>query len=100
MNKEQVLQALKSNQSTRTGTRISATKVYNVHTDGDITARLAPQAQALLAIMYGEDAESWTEVELHAIMMQHTEISVKQSPWLVFKFYRQTLIDAGFLSIA
>jgi len=99
MNKMQVLAALQANKSTRTGARLSTKKVYTVHTDGDLTTKLAPQALALLVIMYGEEQTSWTEVELNEIIMAHTEISEKQSPWLVFKFYRTKLIEAGFMTV-
>ena len=99
MNKSQVLAALNANKSARAGARLSVKKVYTVSTAGDITTKLAPQAIALLEIMFGEEQDSWTEVELNALMLKHTEISVKQSPWLVFKFYRAQLVEAGFLSI-
>ncbi len=99
MDKKQVLEALQSNKSARQGARLSVTKVYTVHVDGDTTTQLPPQAIALIGIMFAEEATSWNEQELHDLIVVHTEISEKQSPWLVFKFYRQRLVDAGFLSI-
>lgn len=99
MNKMEVLQALQSNRTVRTGARLSVTKKYTVHADGDITAKLAPQAIKLLEILFTQDEESWNELELYGVLMEHTEISEKQTPWIVFKFYRQTLIDARFLTV-
>lgn len=99
MNKMEVLKALQSNRTVRTGIRLDAKKVYTVHADGDVGVRLAPQAIKLLEIMFTQDVESWNEVELHDLLMEHTEISEKQTPWIVFKFYRQVLIDAGFLTV-
>lgn len=99
MNKMEVLKALQANKSNRNGARLSATKVYTVHADGDVTAKLPPQAVKLIEIMFTQDVETWNEVELHELINAHTEISEKQEPWLVFKFYRQLLIDAGFLTV-
>ncbi len=99
MDKMQVLEALNANKNVRNGARLSTTKRYTVHTDGDLTVKLPPQAIKLIEIMYGEDTGSWTEQELHDLLSVHTEISEKQSPWLIFKFYRQVLIDAGFLTV-
>lgn len=99
MDKMKVLAALQANKSDRTGARLSATKVYTVHAGGDVTAKLPPQAIKLIEIMFTQDVESWTEVALHELIEGHTEISEKQAPWTIFKFYRQLLVDAKFLTV-
>jgi len=99
MNKTKVLEALQANRASLKGARLSSTKKYSVHMDGDTTVVLPPQAIALLAIMFDEDQDTWTEVELHELINSHTEISEKQQPWKVFAYYRKRLIDAGFLAV-
>jgi hypothetical protein len=99
MDKNTVLAALKANRATLKGARLSNTKEYTVHVDGDTTVVLPPQAISLLAILFEQDKETWTEVELHSLISGHTEISEKQEPWKVFAYYRKTLVDAGFLTI-
>jgi len=95
-----ILARLRANSSTKKGARLSSTKTYTIHTDGDVAVGFAPQAIALIAIMFEEDENSWTEQELHDVISIHTDISVKQKPWSVFKYYRKVLVDSGFLSVS
>jgi hypothetical protein len=99
MDKNEVLNALQSNRANLKGARLSSTKEYTIHLDGDVTVVLPPQAISLLEIMFSDERETWTEVELHELINSHTEISEKQEPWKVFAFYRKKLIEAGFLTV-
>ena len=95
-----ILAALRANSSTKKGARLSSTKTYTIHTDGDVAVGLPPQAIALIAIMFEENENTWTEVELHELLAEHTEISAKQKPWSIFKYYRKRLLDSMFLSVS
>ena len=100
MDKNDVLNALKANKASRTGTRLSTSKKYEIHTDGDLTAVLPPQALLLLEIMFNADVETWTEAELYDLFSGHTEISEKQTPWKIWQYYRPRLIEAAFVTEA
>lgn len=97
MDKIQILQALAANSATKGGLRLSATTKYTVKYDGDMTKKLPPQARKLLEIMFYDERDTWTEIELHDLFSDHPEITEKQTPWAIFKWYRQTLIDAKWL---
>lgn len=99
MNKEQILAALAANNATKGGIRLDGKKVYTVSYEGDLTAKLPPQARALLKIMFEDEQDSWTEVELHKLISAHPEITEKQTAWGIFKWYRQLLIDTKWLSV-
>jgi hypothetical protein len=99
MNKMEVLQALNTASTARKGARLSVTKTYTVHLDGDVS-KLPPQARKLVVIMLSEEQDTWNEVELHELIAAHTEITEKQTPWGVFKWYRATLIEAGWITVS
>ncbi len=98
-NKASILAALNNNKKTRNGARLSTKKTYSLEFNGDLTWAPPPQALKLLEIMYEPEEESWNEQELHDLISEHTEISEKQTPWAIFKYYRKQLIDNGFLSV-
>jgi hypothetical protein len=99
MDKNAVLAALNANKTTRKGLRLDNKRIITVKTTGDVTVKLAPQAITLLEIMYSQEATTWTEVQLHELFNQYPEITEKQTPWKIWKFYSKTLVDAGFVTI-
>ena len=93
-----IIAALNANRSVKKGARLSSTRKYTVHMDGDLTAVLPPQALAVLTILLTNEDNEWTEVALHTLLSEHTEISDKQKPWAIFTYYRKKLVDSGFLT--
>ena len=99
MSAQQVLEAIKAANVRETGGKeLKATRIYKVALTGDASAKLAPQAIKLLEILFSLKNLTANEVELFEIIESHKEISKKQSPWLIFQYYRKVLVEAGFLS--
>ena len=100
MNNEvtKVMEALNANRNKKAGARLSEKKVYTAQI-GDMTAVLPPQAIKLVEILLTNEGP-WTEVELHELIQEHKDISVKQEPWAIFKYYRKQLIESGFLTVS
>jgi len=93
-----IIAALNANKATKKGARLMSSRTYTVTPSGDMTSVLPPQAIAILGIML-TDAGPWNEIELHAMLMEHTEVSAKQTPWQIFTYYRKKLVESGFVTV-
>ena len=102
MSKTEIISMLQNNSKRSGGSRLKNHK-YSVQVPEDLsTIKLAPQAIAIVGIIleWLEEAEEpqIVESELFDLLEPHKELSAKQEPWKVFKYYQKKIEEAGFLT--
>ena len=84
------------------GPRVYTNRVYTRHfpdVEALVGVSLPPQALTLVSAILSDTVDTWTEPELHDLVTSLKDsLKTKQSPWLIFKYYRTKLVDAGVLS--
>jgi hypothetical protein len=81
-------------------TRAGKNQAYTVALTGDTKAKLAPQARAILVALLKDCSatNTWerTDEDIRTIL-ESLEMKTKQDKMHVFKYYRSTMVEAGFL---
>ena len=71
---------------------------YEILRTGDVSQKLPKQAVQILALLFETGNPVMTDAEVIALVNTHPELSKKQTPERIFRYYCKTLCDAGWLS--
>ena len=79
-------------------TRAAVNHTYLVKEDGDLTIKLPPQAVEVLSCLFNIGKAMVTDAEIREALKTST-LKTKQDKFMIFRYYRNILVEAGWLSV-